>query len=172
MGYGVGGKLSNARGSPEETTSKANGRFELLEDLIDEIIDSNRRSDFLESQMPLVKGPLGHELRKKEEPTTHSYASDEFDCPQFQRDIVKKASRLLPYLFYPIPFSSPNAPSPYTRPLTQTQSFYAQIRAIEAETGCYFNDTFMIDTERAVDYAKVWVDTFQRRERPCEGIGK
>lgn len=52
------------------------------------------------------------------------------------------------------------------------QSFYAQIRAIQAETGCYFNDTFMIDTERAVDYAKVWVDTFQRRERPCEGIGK
>lgn len=89
MGYGVGGKLSNARGSPEETTSRANGRFELLEDLIDEIIDSNRRSDFLESQMPLIKGPLGHELRKKEEPTIHLYAPDEFDCPQFQRDIVK-----------------------------------------------------------------------------------
>lgn len=54
----------------------------------------------------------------------------------------------------------------------KTQSFYAQIREIEAETACYFDDTFMVETERGVDYAKVWVDTFQRpRRRPCWGLG-
>ncbi|KAI4121704.1 MAG: hypothetical protein LQ338_006216 [Usnochroma carphineum] len=49
-------------------------------------------------------------------------------------------------------------------------SFYAQIREIEAETSCYFDDTFMVEAERSVDYAKVWVDTFQRRRTPCAGL--
>ncbi|KAL8836957.1 MAG: hypothetical protein Q9176_005958, partial [Flavoplaca citrina] len=49
-------------------------------------------------------------------------------------------------------------------------SFYTQIREIEAETGCYFDDTFMVDTERAIDYAKVWIGTFQRGRAPCAGL--
>ncbi|KAL8721239.1 MAG: hypothetical protein Q9225_002051, partial [Loekoesia sp. 1 TL-2023] len=100
MGYSVGDDvsirhqkpLSNDRGNPKEKTHDTKRRTDLLEDLIDEVINSNRRSDLLESQMPLIKGPLGPELRK-EDPTTHSYAPKGFNCPQFQRDLMKKVSK-------------------------------------------------------------------------------
>ena len=84
-----------------------------------------------------------------------------------------------PPLFPPLPshlllFPTIPLPTNYQQiPLSHThtqQSFYAQIRAIKAETGCYFNDTFMVETERAVGYAKVWVNTFQRRRAPCAGL--
>ncbi|KAL8936692.1 MAG: hypothetical protein Q9216_004802 [Gyalolechia sp. 2 TL-2023] len=180
MGYGI----SDARGSPDETTRDANGG--LLEDLIDEIVDGNRRSDLLESQMPLVKGPLGPELRRQEEATTHRYASDEFDCSQFQRDVAQFAESF-ENMTYAVsekcyrqcnPISSYGSVSSALYSLQMAYerhfsgSFYSQIRSVEAEKGCYFDDTFMIDTERAVDYAKAWVETFQSRERPCEGVGK
>lgn len=80
-------------------------------------------------------------------------------------------------LMSPLPFFSSPFLYSYHKPRFHTdtdampQSFYAQIREIEAETGCYFDDIFMVDTERAVDYAKVWVDTFQRHQSPCEGLG-
>lgn len=95
MGYSVGddisirhqGPLSNDRGDPKEKTHDTKRGTDPLEDLIDEVINSNRRSDLLESQTPLIKGPLGPELRK--EPTTHTYAPEGFNCPQFQRDVLK-----------------------------------------------------------------------------------
>ncbi|KAL9037892.1 MAG: hypothetical protein Q9214_005500 [Letrouitia sp. 1 TL-2023] len=52
------------------------------------------------------------------------------------------------------------------------QSFYAQIREIEAETSCYFDDIFLIDTERAIDYASVWIQTYQNHQKPCAGLKK
>ncbi|KAL8824803.1 MAG: hypothetical protein Q9170_008034, partial [Blastenia crenularia] len=97
MGYSVGSDiesrdkdpLSNDRErDPARSPSDTDSATGLLEDLIDEIINSDRRSNLLESQMPLVKGPLAPELRK-EDRTTHSYASEDFDCPQFQRDVFK-----------------------------------------------------------------------------------
>ena len=51
------------------------------------------------------------------------------------------------------------------------KGFYRQIREIEAETGCRFQDTFLIEAERAVDYSKIWVETVQRVERPCWALG-
>jgi len=45
------------------------------------------------------------------------------------------------------------------------------VREIEAETGCRFNDTFLIEAERAIDYAKVWIETFQSLRTPCADIG-
>lgn len=181
MGYSI-----DDQDDTRDMTKYAKRGPDLLETLIDEIIDSNSRSDLLESQMPLVKGPLGSKLQKQERPTTHRYASDEFDCSQFQRDVVKFAETFKnmtyavsekcyrqcePNSYYgSASYALNRLQTAYERHVSG--SFYAQIRAIEAETGCYFNDTFMIDTERAVDYAKVWVDTFQRRERPCEGVGK
>lgn len=52
------------------------------------------------------------------------------------------------------------------------QGFYVQVREIEAQTGCRFDDTFMIENERAIDYSKVWISTFQSLEKPCAGLGK
>ncbi|MCJ1244693.1 hypothetical protein MMC30_001892 [Trapelia coarctata] len=49
--------------------------------------------------------------------------------------------------------------------------FYVQVREIEAETGCRFNDTFLVEAERAIDYAKVWIETFQSLRTPCTDIG-
>ena len=59
--------------------------------------------------------------------------------------------------------------APHTTPLLTEyfQGFYRQIREIEAETGCRFHDTFLIENDRAVDYTKIWVETFQRHVRPC-----
>ncbi len=45
------------------------------------------------------------------------------------------------------------------------------MREIEAETGCRFNDTFLIEAERAIDYAKVWIETFQSLRTPCADAG-
>lgn len=55
-------------------------------------------------------------------------------------------------------------------PLPLHQGFYRQTREIEAETGCRFYDTFLIENERAVDYTKIWIETFQRHVRPCTKI--
>ncbi len=52
------------------------------------------------------------------------------------------------------------------------QSFYTQIREIQAETGCRFSDYFLIENERATDYTKVWIETFQSLRRPCAGLGR
>ncbi|KAL8698506.1 MAG: hypothetical protein Q9201_006531 [Fulgogasparrea decipioides] len=117
----------------------------LLQDLIDETMNSKRRSDLLESQIPFIKGPIGPMLRDQDT-TTHRYEANEFDCMKFHQDVLAFSESF--------------------------KSFYAQIREIEAETNCYFDDAFLIDTERAVDYTKVWIQTFQRHERPCAGIGK
>ena len=82
----------------------------------------------------------------------------------------------LPPLYAPLPLSPPFSPfllpPPPSTPTDYNQSFYTQIREIEAETGCYFDDTFMVDTERAVDYAKVWIRTFQKGRAPCAGLGR
>lgn len=69
---------------PAETKKRG---IDLLEDLIDETINSNRRSDMLESQTPIVDGPIGPTLWREEEPTTHRYAEDGFACSKFQKDI-------------------------------------------------------------------------------------
>ncbi|MCJ1253845.1 hypothetical protein MMC24_001659 [Lignoscripta atroalba] len=52
------------------------------------------------------------------------------------------------------------------------QSFYVQIREIQAELGCHFNDLFLIETQRATDNAKIWIETFQNERNPCRDIGK
>ncbi|KAL9118290.1 MAG: hypothetical protein Q9187_005168 [Circinaria calcarea] len=49
--------------------------------------------------------------------------------------------------------------------------FYTQMREIEAETGCRFNDTFLIEIERAADYAKIWIQTYQSLRNPCADMG-
>lgn len=79
-----------------------------------------------------------------------------------------------PYLPFPLPCPNWDRRIPQqtknkrlkTR-LPKKQGFYRQIREIEAETGCRFVDTFLIDSERAIDYSKIWIETFQRVERPC-----
>jgi len=59
---------------------------------------------------------------------------------------------------------------PSLTPLPLQQGFYRQIREIEAETNCRFHDTFLIENERAIDYTKIWIETFQRHVRPCAKI--
>ncbi|KAL8864004.1 MAG: hypothetical protein Q9198_010164, partial [Flavoplaca austrocitrina] len=195
----------------------------LLQDLIDDVIQSNRRSELLESQTVIAKGPIGDKLMEHEEETMHSYAAKKkFDCPKFQHDLyeVCTPSQDVCCLFdCNDAHSKPRLPvvrcigDPYTRFIRNSEtalltrnylqfaesfknmtyaisekcyrqctptatyntpayaayavqrlqtayerhysgSFYTQIREIEAETGCYFDDTFMVDTERAIDYAK------------------
>ena len=61
----------------------------LLQDLIDDVMQSNRRSELLESQTVIAKGPMGNEVMEREE-TMHSYAAKKkFDCPKFQHDIYE-----------------------------------------------------------------------------------
>jgi len=72
-----------------------------------------------------------------------------------------------------MPPRTPPSQLPAHPPLTLLpphQAFYRQIREIEAETGCRFYDTFLIENERAVDYTKIWIETFQRHVRPCAKI--
>lgn len=89
MGYSIGEDLFDDQENARDMSKYAKKGPDLLENLIDEIMESNRRSDLLESQMPLVRGPLGRDLQKQEEPMSYRYASDEFDCSRFQRDVVK-----------------------------------------------------------------------------------
>ncbi|KAL8722232.1 MAG: hypothetical protein Q9181_007533 [Wetmoreana brouardii] len=151
-------------------------RRDLLQDLIDENMNSRRRSDLLESQIPFIKGPIGPMLRDQDT-TTHRYEANEFDCIKFQQDVLAFSESFKCYRQCDPSGYYGSASSAIQRLQLAYErhysgSFYAQIREVEAETNCYFNDVFMIDTERAVDYAKVWIQTFQRRERPCKGIGK
>ncbi|KAL9598020.1 MAG: hypothetical protein Q9219_004776 [cf. Caloplaca sp. 3 TL-2023] len=84
MGYSVGAKTGEEERDPSSHFGERSGK--IVEDLVEEIINSDRRSNLLESQVPLVKGPLVPEIRK-EVPTAHKYAADQLDCPQFQRDL-------------------------------------------------------------------------------------
>ncbi|KAL8740256.1 MAG: hypothetical protein Q9190_007020, partial [Brigantiaea leucoxantha] len=118
---------------------KGDAKEAVIGHLTDSMMESTRRSRVLESQVPLRKGPIGDMLRNQDE-TTHNYNLDEFDCSNFQRDLQEFSDSF--------------------------KSFYSQVREIEAETGCYFDDLFMVETERAVDYTKAWIETFQSHERP------
>lgn len=69
--------------TPLDDKHRAN---DLRNNLIDELINTNRRSDLLESQTPLIEGPVASELHTQE-PTVHRYADGEFDCQKFQWDI-------------------------------------------------------------------------------------
>ncbi|KAL9025028.1 MAG: hypothetical protein Q9196_006079, partial [Gyalolechia fulgens] len=89
MGYDVGGNPSNARRNRDERRGETSEGFKLLGDLIDGIIDSKSRSDLLETQLPLARGPLDPELRKQPEPATHHWDADKLHCRQFQRDVVE-----------------------------------------------------------------------------------
>ncbi|KAL9606533.1 MAG: hypothetical protein Q9179_000319 [Wetmoreana sp. 5 TL-2023] len=148
----------------------------LLQDLIDETMNSKRRSDLLESQIPFIKGPIGPMLRDQDT-TTHRYEANEFDCMKFHQDVLAFSESFKCYrqcdpsgYYGSASYAIQRLQIAYER--HYSGSFYAQIREIEAETNCYFDDAFLIDTERAVDYTKVWIQTFQRHERPCAGIGK
>ncbi|KAL8754817.1 MAG: hypothetical protein Q9184_004998 [Pyrenodesmia sp. 2 TL-2023] len=157
---------------------------DLLDDLIDEVIHSHGATDLLASRDRFEDGPEKSMLLKQD-PTMHRYAEEGFECQKFQRDI-KDFSEAFVNMTYAISEKCYRQCTPggyygsvsYALNRLQTAyerhytgSFYAQIREIEAETGCYFNDTFMIETERAVDYSKVWVDTFQKHRTPCAGVG-
>lgn len=62
----------------------------LLQDLIDDVMQSNRRSELLESQTVIAKGPIGDRVMEQEEETMHSYATKKkFDCPKFQHDLYE-----------------------------------------------------------------------------------
>ena len=62
----------------------------LLQDLIDDIMQSNRRSELLESQTVIGKGQIGDKVMEEEEETMHSYAAKKkFDCPKFQHDLYE-----------------------------------------------------------------------------------
>ncbi|KAL8769258.1 MAG: hypothetical protein Q9209_004759 [Squamulea sp. 1 TL-2023] len=178
------GSSNNYQSVRERLPGKGRGS-DLLQNLIDEMIQSTRRSDLLESQTVIAKGPIRDKIMEQEA-TMHRYSSDNFDCPKFQRDIFdfsesfknmtyaiseKCYRQCTPGRYYgSAAYALSRLQTAYERHISG--SFYAQIREIEAETGCYFDDTFMIDTERAIDYAKVWISTFQNGERPCAGIGK
>ncbi|KAL8889688.1 MAG: hypothetical protein Q9192_005981 [Flavoplaca navasiana] len=61
----------------------------LLQDLIDDVMQSNRRSELLESQTVFGKGPISDKVMEQEE-TMHSYAAKKkFDCPKFQHDLYE-----------------------------------------------------------------------------------
>ena len=62
----------------------------LLQDLIDDVMQSNRRSELLESQTVIANGPIGDKVMEQEEETMHSYAAKKkFDCPKFQHDLYE-----------------------------------------------------------------------------------
>ncbi|KAL8978973.1 MAG: hypothetical protein Q9205_005589, partial [Flavoplaca limonia] len=64
----------------------------LLQDLIDDVMQSNRRSELLESQTVIGKGQIGDKVMEQEEETMHSYAAKKkFDCPKFQHDLYEFA---------------------------------------------------------------------------------
>ncbi|KAL9610934.1 MAG: hypothetical protein Q9204_009051, partial [Flavoplaca sp. TL-2023a] len=64
----------------------------LLQDLIDDVMQSNRRSELLESQTVIGKGPIGDKVMEQEQETMHSYAAKKkFDCPKFQHDLYEFA---------------------------------------------------------------------------------
>ncbi len=47
------------------------------------------------------------------------------------------------------------------------------MRELEAKTGCYFiSDAFLVENERAVDYAIGWIETFQSLRKPCAGLNR
>ncbi|KAL8732260.1 MAG: hypothetical protein Q9166_002832 [cf. Caloplaca sp. 2 TL-2023] len=199
MGYGTRNDNARQRKEPpfEESIDTHSRRFgkaqrgekkrglNLLQGLIDETMQVTERSRLLESQTSVVEGPVG-DMLVDQEATLHRCSSKGFDCPKFQRDVWNFAEsfknmtyaisekcyrQCTPYGSYNSAYNAVHRlQTAYER--HYSGSFYAQIREIEAETDCYFNDTFMIDTERAIDYAKVWISTFQRGERPCKGIGK
>ncbi|KAL8946012.1 MAG: hypothetical protein Q9222_007537 [Ikaeria aurantiellina] len=95
MGYNIGGTPADP-GSREEHTrarhphsrpQELGPEDDVLEHLIDELTDSTSRSQLLESQTPLVKGPVSDTLGKQDT-TTHRYPYDDFDCRKFERDVL------------------------------------------------------------------------------------
>ena len=60
---------------------------DLIQSLIDEMIQSTRRSELLESQIVVAKGPV-RDIISEQEPTMHRYSSDSFNCRKFQRDLL------------------------------------------------------------------------------------
>ena len=62
----------------------------LLQDLIGDVMQSDRRSELLESQTVIANGPIGDKVMEQEEETMHSYAAKKkFDCPKFQHDLYE-----------------------------------------------------------------------------------
>ncbi|KAL8664367.1 MAG: hypothetical protein Q9168_007919 [Polycauliona sp. 1 TL-2023] len=61
----------------------------ILQTLIDDMIQSTRRSELLESQTVVSKGPVGEKVMQQETTTMHRYAAKgkKFDCPKFQHDV-------------------------------------------------------------------------------------
>ena len=119
MGYSIGENVesrnrefrpSDRGSSKEKTIQGSKSGDDLLEDLIDEIINSNRQSDLLESQTPLLDTPLGHDLRR-EDRTRHSYASDEFDCQKFQQDVKKVFNARISAIIAPPPSRNNKRPT-------------------------------------------------------------
>ncbi|KAL8677280.1 MAG: hypothetical protein Q9186_006291 [Xanthomendoza sp. 1 TL-2023] len=94
MGYSVGDEADddddgNNRkyGSSQKQLQGKRRESDFVQDLIDEMIHSTRRSELLESQIPKIEGPIGPMLVDQEQ-TMHRYTSEDFDCLKFQRDVL------------------------------------------------------------------------------------
>ncbi|KAL9611239.1 MAG: hypothetical protein Q9167_004122 [Letrouitia subvulpina] len=167
----------------------------LLNTLVDNLMESSGDNKLYESQMPLGDGLIGEEIRSHKA-TTHNYRSKEFNCSKFQRDLHENMTYAISekviswFIYKAFMFTylttskcyrqcNPHGYGQYGVERLQrayeqhySGSFYAQVREIEAETSCYFDDIFLIDTERAIDYASVWIQTFQNHQKPCAGLKK
>ncbi|KAI4181501.1 MAG: hypothetical protein LQ346_006767, partial [Caloplaca aetnensis] len=89
MGYGVDAAPKiNTRG---HVPSRKN---DLLDDLIDESIHSHGATDLLASRDRFEDGSKDRMLLKQD-PTTHRYAEEGFECQKFQRDITEFAEAFI-----------------------------------------------------------------------------
>ncbi|KAL8914986.1 MAG: hypothetical protein Q9171_000426 [Xanthocarpia ochracea] len=62
---------------------------DLVQSLIDEMIQSTRRSELLESQVVIAKGPV-RDIISEQEPIMHRYFSDNFNCPNATANATQK----------------------------------------------------------------------------------
>lgn len=50
------------------------------------------------------------------------------------------------------------------------QSFYQQVRMIEEDKGCAFEDTFLVEPERAIDRAQLRIKDYKSLRSPCADL--
>ncbi|KAL8922053.1 MAG: hypothetical protein Q9172_003736, partial [Xanthocarpia lactea] len=93
---------------------------DLVQSLIDEMIQNTRRSELLESQVVVAKGPV-RDIISEREPIMHRYASDNFNCPKFRRDLFDFSESFKVHT-YPLAYHAQESMFPITSLISNPQN--------------------------------------------------